>query len=113
MNSAQAPPDSTRGRSSLYVLTMTQGSLFPEPCHQIPDDEVVETLRAAIARAGRLPRSADMMLCGLCAEYLAGELRGAGLLSCAARQWAAAGERCRSYLSPRTDPTLHCAGRAV
>ncbi|HEY1410536.1 MAG TPA: hypothetical protein VGF36_00265, partial [Rhodopila sp.] len=56
-----------------------QGSLFPEPPRMVPDEEVVETLRAAIARAGRLPRSADLLLCGLCAEYLAGELRGAGL----------------------------------
>jgi hypothetical protein len=36
-------------------------------------------LRAAIARAGRLPRSADLLICGLCAQYLVDELRGAGL----------------------------------
>jgi hypothetical protein len=44
-----------------------------------PGAEVIETLRAAIARAGRLPRSADLLLCSLCAEYLLDELRGAGL----------------------------------
>ncbi len=60
-------------------LTMIQGSLFPEPQPSVPDEEVVETLREAIARAGRLPRSADLLLCGLCAQYLVDELRNAGL----------------------------------
>jgi hypothetical protein len=59
--------------------TMLQGNLFPEPPSTVPDDEVVETLRAAIACAGRLPRSADLLLCGLCAQYLLEELHGAGL----------------------------------
>jgi hypothetical protein len=59
--------------------TMLQGNLFPEPPSTVPDDEVVETLRAAIARAGRLPRSADLLLCGLCAQYLLEELHSAGL----------------------------------
>ena len=60
-------------------LTMAQGSLFPEPRSTAPDDEVIEALQAALARAGRLPRSADLLLCGLCARYLLDELRGAGL----------------------------------
>ena len=60
-------------------LAMLQGNLFPEPPSTVPDDEVVETLRAAIARAGRLPRSADLLLCGLCAQYLLEELHSAGL----------------------------------
>jgi hypothetical protein len=47
---------------------MVQGNLFPEPQLTVPDEEAVETLRAAIARAGRLPRSADLLLCGLCAH---------------------------------------------
>ena len=58
---------------------MTHGTLFPELPSTVSDAEVVETLRAAIARAGRLPRPADMLLCGLCAEYLVDELHGAGL----------------------------------
>ena len=58
---------------------MIQGTLFPEPYRPVPDDEVVETLRAAIARAGRLPRSVDLLLCGLGAAYLIDELHGAGL----------------------------------
>lgn len=58
---------------------MIQGSLFPEPQAAVPDEELAETLRAAIARGGRLPRSADLLLCGVCAEYLVEELRGAGL----------------------------------
>ena len=59
--------------------TMLQGNLFPEPPSTVPDDKVVETLRAAIVRAGRLPRSADLLLCGLCAQYLLEELHSAGL----------------------------------
>jgi hypothetical protein len=58
---------------------MVQGSLFSEPQPAVPTEEVVETLRAAIARAGRLPRSADLFICGLCAQYLIEELRGGGL----------------------------------
>jgi len=58
---------------------MCQGSLFPERQPSVPDEEVIETLRAAVARAGRLPRSADLLLCGLCAQYLVDELRDAGL----------------------------------
>jgi hypothetical protein len=58
---------------------MVQGTLFPEPPPIVPDADVVETLRAAIAGAGRLPRSADLLLCGLCAEYLLAELHNAGL----------------------------------
>jgi hypothetical protein len=66
---------------------MIQGSLFPEPQPIVPDGEVVETLRAAIVRAGRLPRSADMLLCGLCAEYLVEELHNVGLNVVRARSW--------------------------
>ena len=58
---------------------MFQRSLFPEPPAIVPEAEVVATLRAAIAGAGRLPRSADLLLSGLCAEYLVAELRNAGL----------------------------------
>ena len=59
---------------------MTQGNLFPEPhSAAAADEEVVETLRTAIARSGRLPRSADMLLASLCARYLVDELRSAGL----------------------------------
>jgi hypothetical protein len=61
-------------------FSMSQGSLFVEPYPMVPDQEVIETLRIAIARAGRLPRSADLLLCSLCAEYLVDELQGAGLL---------------------------------
>jgi hypothetical protein len=58
---------------------MSQSSLFPEPQCVVPDEEVLATLRAALARSGRLPRSADLLLCGMCAQYLVDELRGAGL----------------------------------
>ena len=39
---------------------MIQRTLFPQPYLPVPDEEVVETLRAAIARAGRLPRPAKI-----------------------------------------------------
>jgi len=66
---------------------MIQGNLFPEPQSTVPDEEVVETLRVAIARAGRLPRSADLLLSGLCARYLVEELHNAGLDVVRARRW--------------------------
>jgi hypothetical protein len=58
---------------------MIQGSFFPEPWAAVPDDEVIELLREAIARGGRLSRSAEMLLCGLCAQHLIEALHGAGL----------------------------------
>jgi hypothetical protein len=60
---------------------LVQGNLFPEPQLTVPDEEVVATLRAAIARAGRLARSADLLLCGLCAQYLVEELHDAAEVS--------------------------------
>jgi hypothetical protein len=59
--------------------SMSNASLFPELQSTVPDEEVIETLRAAIARGGRLSRMADMLLCGVCAQYLVEELHGAGL----------------------------------
>jgi hypothetical protein len=58
---------------------MIQGSLFPEPHATVPDGQVVKALQDAIARTGRLSRSADLLLCGVCARYLVEELRGLGL----------------------------------
>lgn len=58
---------------------MVQGSLFFEPRPTVSDEELVETFRAVIARAGRLPRTADLLLCSLCAQYLVDELHDAGL----------------------------------
>jgi hypothetical protein len=58
---------------------MVQGSLFPDYPVIVPDAEVAKTLRTAIAGAGRLPRSADLLLSGLCAEFLVAELHNAGL----------------------------------
>jgi hypothetical protein len=64
---------------SLCSPSWSQATCFLEPQPTVPDEEVIETLRAAIARAGRLPRSADLLLCGLCARYLVEEMHGAGL----------------------------------
>ena len=66
---------------------MVQRNLFPDPPAIVPEAEVVATLRAAIAGAGRLPRSADLLLSGLCAEYLVAELRNAGLSIVRSRGW--------------------------
>ena len=63
---------------SLYVRVMPQAALFPLPSVPVSDEELAETLRIAMARAGRLPRTADLFLCGLCADYLVAELHGAG-----------------------------------
>jgi hypothetical protein len=60
---------------------MIQDNLCREPHPLVPDETVVETLRTAITRAARLPRSADRLLCSLGAEYLLEELHGAGLAS--------------------------------
>jgi hypothetical protein len=68
-------------------LTMFQGSLFPEPPAIVPDAEVVAALRTAMAGAGRLPRSAELLLCGVCAEYLVAELRNAGLCIVRSQAW--------------------------
>jgi len=68
---------------------MIQRSLFPEQQSIVPDAEVVETLRMAIACAGRLPRSADLLLSSVCAEYLVAELHNAGLAIVRACAWDA------------------------
>ena len=57
---------------------MPQTALFPLPSVPVSDEELAETLRLAMARSGRLPRTADLFLCGICAEYLVEELHGAG-----------------------------------
>ena len=69
--------------------TMFQPSLFPDCAAIVPEAEVVATLRAAIGGAGRLPRSADLLLSGLCAEYLVAELRNAGLSVVRSQAWDA------------------------
>jgi len=68
---------------------MFQQTLFPDPPVVVPEAEVVATLQAAIAGAGRLPRSADLLLSGLCAEYLVAELRNAGLSIVRSQAWDA------------------------
>ena len=58
---------------------MEQRSLFPETYQTLSDEEIAAVLRQAIMRSGRLPRSADLYLAGVCAEHLVDELRTAGL----------------------------------
>lgn len=59
--------------------SMIQGSLFSDLRLRVPEEAVIEILRIAMRRAGRLPRSADLFLCGLCAQYLVDELPGSRL----------------------------------
>jgi hypothetical protein len=56
---------------------MEQGALFPDLRQNATDEEVVQVLRIAIARGGRLPRMAEMYLSSVCAEHLLAELRTA------------------------------------
>ena len=58
---------------------MEQRSLFPETYQTLSDEEIAAVLRQAIVRSGRLPRSADLYLAGVCAEHLVDELRTASL----------------------------------
>lgn len=51
-----------------------------DPFHdEVPDEELAALLPELIAQAGRLPRSTDVYLAGLCAEHLVEGLRDAGL----------------------------------
>lgn len=58
---------------------MRQACLFPDLPQTVPDEEVVDVLRSAIARGGRLPRTAELFLSGICAEHLVAELHLADL----------------------------------
>jgi hypothetical protein len=58
---------------------MEQPDLFSDPRRTVSDEEVVSVLRAAITRDGGLPRSADLLLSGLCAEHLLDRIHSAGL----------------------------------
>ena len=53
---------------------MEQNSFFPDERQSVTDEEVVEVLRTAIARSGRLSRMADLVLSSICAEHLVDEL---------------------------------------
>jgi hypothetical protein len=89
---------------------MVQGSLFFEPQPVVPDGEVVETLRTAIACAARLPRTADLLLCRLCAEYLVAELYNAGLAIVRSQSWVAGGMiRAGAAYHCRTESGHPCA----
>ncbi|MCX7383523.1 MAG: hypothetical protein NT133_19390 [Alphaproteobacteria bacterium] len=58
---------------------MQQGALFPEPATALSDAEITDVLRRAIARSGVLPRSVELHLNSIAAEYLVAELRAADL----------------------------------
>lgn len=58
---------------------MEQGSLFSDLRRNASDEEVVQVLRIALARGGRLPRLAELYLSSICAEHLLEELRLAEL----------------------------------
>ncbi len=58
---------------------MQQGTLFAGLQRNATDEEVVQVLRLAIARGGRLPRMAELYLSSVCAEHLLEALRRARL----------------------------------
>ncbi len=53
--------------------------LFDLPLCELSDDEIAGILRLSMMTAGRLARSADLFLAGLCAEHLVEALRAAGV----------------------------------
>ena len=61
--------------------------LFPSPHEELSDAEIVEVLRQSIANAGRLPRSLDVFLATICAEYLVDAIRHAGLIVARPKRW--------------------------
>jgi hypothetical protein len=61
--------------------------LFQPPHQELSDDEIAEVLRHTITGAGRLPRSADVFLAGICAEHLVNGLKAAGLRVVRAAEW--------------------------
>ncbi len=63
----------------MFLVTMHQGRLFPDPSPEATDEEVVAAFRVAIERGGRLPRLAELYLNTICAEHLIEVLRGQGL----------------------------------
>jgi hypothetical protein len=58
---------------------MEQGNLFSDLRRNATDEEVMQVLRIAIARGGRLPRLAELYLSSVCVEHLLEELRLAEL----------------------------------
>ncbi len=61
--------------------------LFQPPNEELSDEEIAEVLRQTIAGAGRLPRTADVFLAGICAQHLVEGLRAAGLIVARAAEW--------------------------
>jgi hypothetical protein len=61
--------------------------LFQPPHEELSDDEIADVLRQSIASAGRLPRSIDVFMAGVCAEHLVDGLRQAGLLVIRPTDW--------------------------
>ena len=58
---------------------MQRGSFFPDLRQNATDEEVVEVVRFALMRGGRLPRLAELFLTDVCAEHLVEQLRLADL----------------------------------
>ena len=60
---------------------------IPAAAEELSDADIVAVLCEAMAGAGRLPRSADVYLAGICAEHLVDRLRAAGLQVIRPVQW--------------------------
>jgi hypothetical protein len=61
--------------------------LLDYPHEELSDEQVADVLRQSIAYAGRLPRHADLLLAGICAERLVDGLRSAGLIVIRPVEW--------------------------
>ena len=53
---------------------------FDYPHEKLSDEQIADILRQSIANAGCLPRHADVLLAGICADHLVNGLRAAGLI---------------------------------
>lgn len=74
-------PGATRLSLKFFIRSHAWNSEASSPrlYETLSDEEIAAVLRQAIVRGGRLPRSADLYLAGVCAEHLVDELRTAGL----------------------------------
>ena len=61
--------------------------LFQPPQEELTDEEIAAVLRQSIAWGGRLSRSTDVFLAGICAEHLVDGLRQAGLIVARPLEW--------------------------
>ena len=84
-------PDTAHQQQWRRIAIVGEGNtllmLFIPPHDELTDEGIAAVLRQAIAKAGRLPRQAEVFLAGICAEHLVEGLRAAGLLVVRPVRW--------------------------